>query len=75
MGEVLTGLLYLAPHAEDLHAHLNIVATPFNKLGEKDLWPGAGTSRRSTPLYVDVRVVVLSPFHGGNQGSIPCLER
>src|SRR2546422_9723924 len=41
-GEVLTGLLYLAPDAEDLHAHLNTCAVPFNKLGEKDLCPGAG---------------------------------
>src|SRR5256714_486604 len=41
-GEVLTGLLYLAPDAEDLHAHLNTCAVPFNQLGEKDLCPGAG---------------------------------
>jgi len=41
-GEVLTGLLYLAPDAEDLHAHLNAYAVPFNKLGEKDLCLGAG---------------------------------
>src|SRR5438034_46911 len=41
-GEVLTGLLYLAPDAEDLHAHLNTCAAPFNQLGEKDLCPGAG---------------------------------
>jgi 2-oxoglutarate ferredoxin oxidoreductase subunit beta len=42
-GEVLTGLLYLAPDAEDLHAHLNTYeAKPFNELGEKDLCPGAG---------------------------------
>ena len=41
-GEVLTGLLYLAPDAEDLHAHLNTYAVPFNQLGEKDLCPGAG---------------------------------
>jgi 2-oxoglutarate ferredoxin oxidoreductase subunit beta len=41
-GEVLTGLLYLAPDAEDLHAHLNTFDTPFNKLEEKDLCPGAG---------------------------------
>jgi hypothetical protein len=33
-GEVLTGLLYLAPDAEDLHAYLNTVAVPFNKLAE-----------------------------------------
>jgi 2-oxoglutarate ferredoxin oxidoreductase subunit beta len=41
-GEVLTGLLYLAADAEDLHAHLNTVEAPFNRLGEKDLCPGAG---------------------------------
>ncbi len=41
-GEVLTGLLYLSPDAEDLHAHLNTYEVPFNKLGEKDLCPGAG---------------------------------
>ena len=41
-GEVLTGLLYLSPDAEDLHAHLNTYAAPFNKLGEKELCPGTG---------------------------------
>jgi len=41
-GEVLTGLLYLAADAEDLHAHLNTFETPFNKLSEKELCPGAG---------------------------------
>jgi 2-oxoglutarate ferredoxin oxidoreductase subunit beta len=41
-GEVLTGLLYLAPDAEDLHKHLNTCDTPFNRLAEKDLCPGAG---------------------------------
>jgi 2-oxoglutarate ferredoxin oxidoreductase subunit beta len=41
-GEVLTGLLYLSPEAEDLHAHLNTYEAPFNKLGEKELCPGAG---------------------------------
>jgi len=41
-GEVLTGLLYLAPDAEDLHAHLNTYEMPFNRLGEKELCPGAG---------------------------------
>src|SRR5512134_3377453 len=41
-GEVLTGLLHLAPDAEDLHAHLNTYEAPFNKLAEKDLCPGGG---------------------------------
>ncbi len=40
-GEVVTGLLYLDPNPEDLHAHLNTVEAPFNKLGEKDLCPGS----------------------------------
>jgi len=40
-GELVTGLLYVDPEPEDLHAHLNTVATPFNKLSEKDLCPGA----------------------------------
>ena len=41
-GEVLTGLLYLSPDAEDLHAHLNTYPTAFNTLREKELCPGAG---------------------------------
>ncbi|HKW37591.1 MAG TPA: 2-oxoacid:ferredoxin oxidoreductase subunit beta [Burkholderiales bacterium] len=41
-GEVVTGLLYLSPDSEDLHAHLNTVETPFNTLSEKELCPGAG---------------------------------
>src|SRR5688500_15442680 len=40
-GEVLTGLLYLAQDAEDLHAHLNTYELPFNKLGENELCPGS----------------------------------
>jgi len=40
-GEVLTGLLYLAPDAEDLHQHLNTFEAPFNRLGEKELCPGS----------------------------------
>ena len=40
-GEVLTGLLYLSPESEDLHAHLNTYEAPLNKLGEKELCPGS----------------------------------
>ena len=40
-GEVLTGLLYLSPDSEDLHAHLNTYPAPFNKLSEKELCPGS----------------------------------
>jgi 2-oxoglutarate ferredoxin oxidoreductase subunit beta len=41
-GEVLTGLLFVSPDSEDLHAHLNTFPTAFNTLAEKDLCPGAG---------------------------------
>lgn len=40
-GEVVTGLLYVQPEANDLHGHLNTVATPLNRLGEAELCPGA----------------------------------
>ena len=40
-GEVLTGLLYVSPDAQDLHANLNTYDAAFNKLGEKDLCPGS----------------------------------
>jgi 2-oxoglutarate ferredoxin oxidoreductase subunit beta len=39
-GEVVTGLLYVDPEPEDLHAHLNTVNTPFNSLAETQLCPG-----------------------------------
>jgi 2-oxoglutarate ferredoxin oxidoreductase subunit beta len=41
-GEVLTGLLYLAADAKDLHEHLNTYASrPFNRLAERELCPGS----------------------------------
>lgn len=40
-GEVVTGLLYVDPEAEDLHANLNTVDTPLNRLSEKELCPGS----------------------------------
>lgn len=40
-GEVVTGLLYVDPDCEDLHAHLNTVAMPLNRLDEAALCPGA----------------------------------
>jgi 2-oxoglutarate ferredoxin oxidoreductase subunit beta len=41
-GEVVTGLLYLDPEAQDLHGHLETVAEPFNRLGARQLSPGSG---------------------------------
>jgi 2-oxoglutarate ferredoxin oxidoreductase subunit beta len=40
-GEIVTGLLYLLPDADDLHRALNTVDVPLNQLGEKELVPGA----------------------------------
>jgi 2-oxoglutarate/2-oxoacid ferredoxin oxidoreductase subunit beta len=40
-GQIVTGLLYVDPDAEDLHAHLNTVETPLNALDEKALCPGS----------------------------------
>jgi 2-oxoglutarate ferredoxin oxidoreductase subunit beta len=40
-GEVVTGLLYIDPDAEDLHRHLNTVETPLNQLNTRELCPGA----------------------------------
>ena len=42
VGEIVTGLLYLAEKPDDLHAHLNTIDRPFNALVEADLCPGGG---------------------------------
>ncbi|MEO5630154.1 MAG: 2-oxoacid:ferredoxin oxidoreductase subunit beta [Thermomonas sp.] len=39
-GEVVTGLLYVDPDAEDLHGHLNTISGPLNGLDEAALNPG-----------------------------------
>ena len=40
-GQVVTGLLYVDPDAEDLHAHLDTVETPLNTLEARELCPGS----------------------------------
>jgi 2-oxoglutarate ferredoxin oxidoreductase subunit beta len=40
-GEIVTGVLYVRPDAEDLHQVLNTVDVPLNELGERELVPGA----------------------------------
>jgi 2-oxoglutarate ferredoxin oxidoreductase subunit beta len=40
-GELVTGLLYLDPEPQDLHAALKTVSTPLNRLGTRELCPGA----------------------------------
>jgi len=41
LGEIVTGLLYVDPAAEDLHASLGTVDTPLNALGGRALTPGS----------------------------------
>ena len=40
-GEVVTGLIYMDPAPRDMHAALNTVDIPLNRLGEKELCPGS----------------------------------
>jgi len=40
-GQIVTGLLFLDRAPEDLHDHLDTVATPLNRLGEDELCPGS----------------------------------
>jgi 2-oxoglutarate ferredoxin oxidoreductase subunit beta len=40
-GEVVTGLLYVSPEAQDLHASLGTTERPLNALGERELCPGS----------------------------------
>jgi 2-oxoglutarate/2-oxoacid ferredoxin oxidoreductase subunit beta len=42
MGEIVTGLLFVDPKADDLHVHLNTVDAPLNTLGDAALCPGSG---------------------------------
>jgi 2-oxoglutarate ferredoxin oxidoreductase subunit beta len=45
-GEIVTGLLYLKPDPDDLHAHLDTVETPLNRLAEAELCPGSDALAR-----------------------------
>ena len=40
-GQIVTGLLYVDPEAEDLHNHLNTVDSPLNTLDVEELCPGS----------------------------------
>jgi 2-oxoglutarate ferredoxin oxidoreductase subunit beta len=40
-GEIVTGLLYLDPDAQDLHDHLGTVEAPLNQLSDDQLVPGS----------------------------------
>ncbi|MDA8248795.1 MAG: 2-oxoacid:ferredoxin oxidoreductase subunit beta [Rhodospirillales bacterium] len=40
-GEIVTGLLYVDPEPQELHAHLDTVAMPLNALAEAELCPGS----------------------------------
>jgi len=45
-GEIVTGLIFVEPDADDLHAHLGTVACPLNALDDADLCPGAAALER-----------------------------
>jgi 2-oxoglutarate ferredoxin oxidoreductase subunit beta len=40
-GQIVTGLLYVDPEADDLHTHLDTVDTPLNQLDATTLCPGS----------------------------------
>jgi 2-oxoglutarate ferredoxin oxidoreductase subunit beta len=40
-GQVVTGLLFVEPESEDMHAHLGTVEAPLNSLNTPDLCPGS----------------------------------
>jgi 2-oxoglutarate ferredoxin oxidoreductase subunit beta len=42
-GQIVTGLLYVAEGAEDLHGHLNTVDVALNTMDEKELCPGSAS--------------------------------
>jgi 2-oxoglutarate/2-oxoacid ferredoxin oxidoreductase subunit beta len=50
-GEIVTGLIYLDTDPEDLHAHLNTVTRPLNRLGEKELCPGSAALEKLNNEY------------------------
>jgi 2-oxoglutarate ferredoxin oxidoreductase subunit beta len=40
-GELVTGLIYMDKDSGDMHANLNTVAAPLNRLSEAELCPGS----------------------------------
>ncbi len=45
-GEVVTGVLYVAPEPQDLHDYLGTVATPLNRLTDAELCPGSAALQK-----------------------------
>jgi 2-oxoglutarate ferredoxin oxidoreductase subunit beta len=45
-GEIVTGLIFVDPDPEELHANLGTIATPLNALGDAELCPGAAALAR-----------------------------
>jgi 2-oxoglutarate ferredoxin oxidoreductase subunit beta len=40
-GEIVTGLLYVDPEADDLHGFLETSDKPFNSMSDEELIPGS----------------------------------
>ena len=53
-GQIVTGLLYVDPESEDLHAHLDTVETPLNTLEEGPVprLGGAGQDQRQPAVVL-----------------------
>ncbi len=51
LGEVVTGLLFVDPDAEDLHTSLNTVDIPLNQLDESALCPGSANLSALNDTY------------------------
>src|SRR3712207_2397444 len=68
-GEIVTGLLYLQPDAEDLHAHIGTVDTPLNRLDDAALCPGAAA------LEADRKSTRLNSSHANISYAVFCLKK
>ena len=64
-GQIVTGLLYVDPDAEDLHAHLDTVETPLNTLEAERSVPRHGGAGK------DQRQLALGPDRSTGASSVP----
>src|SRR6202050_5029406 len=67
-GQIVTGLLYVAEEAEDLHGHLNTVDTALNTMNEKELCPGSAALAKinASLRYISSRWIASIISFGGS---------
>jgi 2-oxoglutarate ferredoxin oxidoreductase subunit beta len=51
VGEIVTGLLYVDPEAEDLHDALNTIERPLNALSNRELTPPASALEKINAAF------------------------